>query len=478
MSAYRYKNQLRTVIIIEIFIVLVIASLSFTFWDTICPTTMEACLKETDSIAPGYFLLLSIIRPFVFTPVTVFSYLAGETFPPLYAAFLTALGTTLSTAAVFAIAKLIGKKLVNPWLHSNLPQTFKFIRSQDWKIVLVTRLIPIFPYDLFSFFYGIIDFRFKYVLTMSFLGTLPEAYMFAKIADPDTTVLSATLWAISIITGFFLIPGLIIEFISRKKGSGLWVRLTAMWNELLDEVKLNNEIIKHHTLSGTETPVLLLYGFFSSRKSLTVLERQLTSKGHEVLSFNLGGVLGIFFTRGIIDTAKFIDHKISRQFERHKINKIQIVAHSKGGFVALWWLLKLGGYKYCDKVITMGTPFKGSNLTWLALITPLGFLWRDVWQMRPGSNLIKALDQSSIPKNLKIYCMYSDKDKVATGTKGIFTPIEKSPNITPVPMHHISHFAFLYRRNVSDTIVSILGDGGIPPEETVLKRKESDTQIL
>jgi pimeloyl-ACP methyl ester carboxylesterase len=174
------------------------------------------------------------------------------------------------------------------------------------------------------------------------------------------------------------------------------------------------------------------------------------------MSFNLGGLFGVFFTRGIRETAKFIDIKIRRQINRHNFKKVHIVGHSKGGLVALWWLLKLGGNKYCDNVITMGSPFSGSIYTYLALMTPLGFIWRDVWQMRPGSEFLRDLHGLKFPRNVKVYCLYSEKDRVANGENALFkTPFGQS-QIVPIPMNHISHFEFLYRRDVGDAIAAIL----------------------
>src|SRR5690606_28785673 len=165
-------------------------------------------------------------------------------------------------------------------------------------------------------------------------------------------VISSTIITLMILAGCISLPLLAFEFISRKKGTSLWQMTRAMYREITYEVHTNNEIVKRTEFDPTKTPVLLLYGFFSSRRAVTVLERMLTARGHQVFSFNLGGLFGTFFTRDILETANFIDYKIKRQIERHGFKKIHIVAHSKGGMVALWWALKLGGVKYCDKIVT------------------------------------------------------------------------------------------------------------------------------
>ncbi|NBO34198.1 MAG: hypothetical protein EBV02_07520, partial [Actinobacteria bacterium] len=49
---------------------------------------------------------------------------------------------------------LIGRSMVVPWMGRNLPSTLRFIRTQDYKLIFAARLIPIFPFDLVSFFAG------------------------------------------------------------------------------------------------------------------------------------------------------------------------------------------------------------------------------------------------------------------------------------------------------------------------------------
>jgi len=230
-----------------------------------------------------------------------------------------------------------------------------------------------------------------------------------------------------------------------------------MYDEVY-EVHLNNDIIKRHSYGKSKTPVLLLYGFFSSRRALSVVERRLTQKGYEVLSFNLGGLFGVFFTKGIAESARFIEYKLKRQFDRHSFTHIRIVAHSKGGLVALWWLLRLGGHRHCHRVVTMGTPFRGTPLTWLALVTPLGFFWRDVWEMRPGSAFLSQLHESAIPKHVDIYCLYSDRDGVAKGEDAVFLPDQYRERVHPVAVHSASHFELLHKKEVIEKVAEILGN--------------------
>ena len=431
-------------------------SIGLVFWHVVCDETMNTCFKRDSFGSMMGFLLLSALRPLVFSPLGQAAYIAGDSFGVIVGTLLTALGAALSSLILYFPGHLIGKKVVRPWLSSNLPSTWRMIRTQDYKLIFVTRWIPLFPFDIFSILFGVADFHARRVFIFSFLGCLPEVYFFASIGDgTNNSIVLKGLTTISLAACVMMIPLFLYEFVSRKKGTGLWAASKKAYYELLYEARVNNDIVRTAVYSAEKIPVVLLYGFFSSRKTLAVMENLLTREGFDVMSFNLGGSLGVFFTRGIPDTAEFIDRKIQRQMKRYGFKKVHVVAHSKGGLVALWWLLRLGGSKYCDKIVTMGTPFKGSWLTYLAIFTPLGFFWKDVWQMRPGCAFLKELHASPVAANLKIHCLYSREDKIATDREGVFN---YSGQVTGVPMHHLSHFQFLARRDVATTVVKILRD--------------------
>jgi|GEM_PF-774742 len=459
MKPYSYASQLRTVLLVEVALVAAVSIVAFMFWTSICTDSLKSCLAEGEAIGPSAFLLLSILRPFVFTPHMFLSAMAGQSFGPIWGTLLAATGGTISAVLLHLAGRYLGKRLVKPWLTANLPATWKFLRSQDYKIALAVRIVPIVPFDISSLVFGVLDFRIWRTAVVTFIGSLPEIYVVAQLNNPTQSIMKSAVEGVLVFGVAVILPLLVLEFASRKKGMSLWRRAVAMQREILSEARLNNDIVKRQIFDPQKTPVLLLYGFFSSRRALTVLEKLLVARGHQVLSFNLGGLLGTFFTKSVLDTAAFIDYKIKRQIERHGFKKFHVVAHSKGGLVGLWWVLKLGGSLYCDKIITMGTPFSGTRWTYLALITPLGFFWRDMWQMRPGSSFLRYLKAADIPENVSIHCLHSVRDNIARGEKGLFKPRKHSERVLSVPMDKVSHFEFLYRRDVADRLSEILGDG-------------------
>ena len=451
------RRQFKTAIVLQSLMIVLVGSFTVTFWNIFCDSGIGSCLPDKWPFTPIVFLLICLVRPFLFTPLLVVALMSGSNFSPILGTILTATGATVSCLVVFFIGRFLGSFGVRPWLSSNLPATWELLKTQDYKIVFFTRWIPIFPFDLMTILFGSAAFRLWPTLIATFLGVLPEAYVFNQLANSkeEFLIIENIIYLVEF-GAITLLPLIIFEVLFRHKGSSLWHQIKRTYQEIIYEIRANNEIVKRRSFDNSKTPVILLYGFFSSRKVLTIMERLMTQRGFEVMSFNLGGMLGVFFTRGIRETARHIDSKIEGQMKRHGFDKVHVIAHSKGGMVALWWILKLGGSRYCEKVITMGTPFKGTYLTYLGLCTPLGFFWRDLWQMRPNSPFLKELHAADIPDSVSIYCLYSENDKVATGNKGVFTPIQSPERITKIPLHHVSHFEFLFRRDVADNLARLL----------------------
>ncbi|MEY4632455.1 MAG: hypothetical protein RIQ81_2575 [Pseudomonadota bacterium] len=463
---YSYREQILWVLLIEAMIITGLILIATFFWTSVCTDSLKSCIAGGEDLAPLTFLLLSVLRPFVFTPFAFMAVIAGPAFGTTLGTVLTIIGGLASTLIIAAIGRALGTRLATPWLNTNLPDTSRLIRQQDYKIAFFLRLIPLVPYDLASFFFGALGFRWRHIIWTTLLGSIPEVVVFARMAGPETTFYGAAFDTVALIGVAIVLPLLIAEFVARRSGKGMWQQSIAAYKELLAEVTANNAITKRTTLHPERIPVVLLYGFFSSRRAMGVLERMLHQRGYDVISFNQGGLLGTFFTSSILEGAALIDEKIQRQVTRHGIRQVHIVAHSKGGLVALWWLLKMGGDRMCSKVITLGTPFAGSRLTYLALVTPLGLFWRDMWQMRPGSAFLRQLHRATVPEECEIHCFHSVSDAVSTGKSGLFQPVPASSRVHDVAMDDVNHFGFLSQPKVADRIAEILGDPKAEPEKS------------
>ncbi len=437
--------------------------ISQTFASVFCPTSALPCLAPNDKWPAFNFFLMSALRAFTFTPLSIVTSYAAFHFSLPVAIILSSLGAVLSAALIYLPARAISRRFFKVWLSSNLPATLQHLRSRSYKVTVFARMNPLIPFDLVSFAFGVGNVSFRDFLVGTFIGVLPVNFLIVMTASMNfKSDMQVIMFVGSALCLFNIAIILSWEIFERLRGMSVVKRFMELYHIISSEVRTNNEITKRGIMHKDREVVILMYGFFSSRRTLTILERHLTSRGFQVITFNLGGVFDVFFTQSIPESAKFLDEKIKRQLARHQISRVHIVAHSKGGLVASWWVLKLGGYQYCNKLITLGTPFQGSWLTYFGLITPIGFLWEDLWEMRPRSRILKDLYKTYLPQNLKLYCFYSLTDKIAGGIKSIYKnrlfQKSQSPQVIPVGYIDVSHFHFLARRDIADKIAEILSE--------------------
>ena len=176
-------------------------------------------------------------------------------------------------------------------------------------------------------------------------------------------------------------------------------------------------------------PVLMIHGFLGTRGSMYMLERRLVDDGFVVVSFNLG-TLNV---RDIRRSAFLIHRKIERILAQTPSQRIDIIGHSMGGLIGLYYVKKLGGHARVRKLLMMGTPIRG---TWAALagVVTLGLWSTSSWQLLPRSRFLDELAQGAMPPGVEVHTIAAARDWVIP----LATTRLAGAKATTVPMGHSS----------------------------------------
>jgi len=156
------------------------------------------------------FILLYIIATVAFLPGSILTLGAGVVFGVILGSFYVFIGATLGATAAF----LVGRYLARSWVAKKIEGNQKFraideaVGKEGLKIVLLTRLSPVFPFNLLNYAYGITGVSLKdyfigsvgmipgtimYVYIGSLAGSLAKVGTEAQPANPNVQ------WAIRII---------------------------------------------------------------------------------------------------------------------------------------------------------------------------------------------------------------------------------------------------------------------------------------
>lgn len=187
--------------------------------------------------------------------------------------------------------------------------------------------------------------------------------------------------------------------------------------------------VSFENLDDSTPPVLLIHGFLGTRGSMLPLEHRLVEDGHCVFSFNLGALN----TRDVRRSAFLIHRKIESILSQTSVTKIDIVGHSMGGIIGLYYVKKLGGHSRVRKLIMMGSPVNG---TWSALggAALLGWWSTSTWQLLPRSRFLDELHQGPLPAEVEIVTLAAVRDWVCPLSS---TRLRGATSVT-VPLGHSS----------------------------------------
>ncbi|MBR2929084.1 MAG: TVP38/TMEM64 family protein [Oscillospiraceae bacterium] len=114
-------------------------------------------------------------------PGVTFAVLAGVLFGPWLGTLLCLVATTLGAVAAFLAGRFFLKDAVKPMVEKNRllkKLLFEDVGRSDVVVLMITRLVPLFPYNLQNFAYGITDMRVTTYTLCTFLFMLPGVALF------------------------------------------------------------------------------------------------------------------------------------------------------------------------------------------------------------------------------------------------------------------------------------------------------------
>ena len=126
-------------------------------------------------IAPLVYIGLYLISTIFFLPGTPVTVLAGFVFGPLTGVFYASIASIISVACAFLIARYVARDLVEGWVKDNAQfrRIDEQVKEQGWRILMFTRLVPIFPFNLQNYAYGLTSIRFSTFVLTSAIFMLP-----------------------------------------------------------------------------------------------------------------------------------------------------------------------------------------------------------------------------------------------------------------------------------------------------------------
>ena len=132
-----------------------------------------------------FLVVLYAVICLFFLPGSVLTLAAGFMFGMVRGTIAASLGAALGATAAF----LLARAMVRGWIEHRLATHPKFlaldraIGDQGFKIVLLTRLCSLFPFDLTSYLFGLTNVPLGRYVAATWLGRLPEILVWAYVGS-------------------------------------------------------------------------------------------------------------------------------------------------------------------------------------------------------------------------------------------------------------------------------------------------------
>ncbi|MCY4404080.1 MAG: TVP38/TMEM64 family protein [Candidatus Poribacteria bacterium] len=176
-------------------------------------------------VAPLVYIVFYIVATLFFLPGLPITVLSGIAFGPVWGVVYVWIGATIGVSLAFLVGRYAARGLVESWIsHNALFQRIDAkVEQEGWRILMFTRLTPIFPFNLQNYAYGLTNIKFPIYVLVSSIFMLPGSIAYVQIGGALVSgegQLNKTLIYLSIAGVLILLVSLIPKLF-RKRQSDL-----------------------------------------------------------------------------------------------------------------------------------------------------------------------------------------------------------------------------------------------------------------
>ena len=173
----------RAVLIIGLILGGVIVARAFGFTTYLRFENLSRLTETIDgygALGPAIYIAAYVLGVVFFVPGLPMTLLGGLAFGPVRGAAYVWIAATIGAALAFLVARYGLRGLVEGWVARNarLARIDEAVAREGWRIVMITRLVPLFPFNLQNYTYGVTRIGFWAYLTTSAGCMIPATVAF------------------------------------------------------------------------------------------------------------------------------------------------------------------------------------------------------------------------------------------------------------------------------------------------------------
>jgi uncharacterized membrane protein YdjX (TVP38/TMEM64 family) len=169
----KLKDWWKPVVLIVIIVTLFIVMNVYGFGEKI--QDLQNWIRSLGLWGPIAFFVIYLGAVIATIPGTIFGVIAGALFGSVIGVILISISSTVGASLTFLIARYFARDAVARWLSTNKTMKRLDQLTEDHGMIMVglTRLIPLFPFTLLNYGFGLTRVSFKTYVFWSWLCMIP-----------------------------------------------------------------------------------------------------------------------------------------------------------------------------------------------------------------------------------------------------------------------------------------------------------------
>lgn len=183
VTAAKRARWWRPVVLLALVLAAVVAARSLGLGDRLA--ALRDWIEGLGALGPVVFIALYAAATVVAIPGSPLTVAAGVLFGSLWGVVIVSIAATLGASGAFLVARYVARDATEASLSRNprFQRLYSLTETHGAVIVAITRLIPLFPFNLINYGFGLTRVRFGTYVFWSWLCMLPGTVLYVVGAD-------------------------------------------------------------------------------------------------------------------------------------------------------------------------------------------------------------------------------------------------------------------------------------------------------
>lgn len=167
---------------------ILVALAALTLWLTRTYSTddVHEMILTAGPKARSLYVFLWIVLPIGFFPVPFIAFVGGMAFGFWEGVFLTLIGAGINLSLMFFLSRYLLRETVQAYLYRKYPKSKEILSAEKSRlkfVLVIARLMPLIPYNVENYAFGLTDISYWDYFWISMLFLLPGTFIYINVGD-------------------------------------------------------------------------------------------------------------------------------------------------------------------------------------------------------------------------------------------------------------------------------------------------------